>query len=107
MANLPRLNVYGTLNYERLEKMSDDECRNFVQEHVKDLLGGKPESHGSSIIKEDDKKVYEVRADYTIIDIHYNEQGHLLALLTCRQKDGEVTVMLKTVKYEPMKRIFA
>lgn len=104
MSKLPRLRMFGILNHEMLKEMSDGQRRDFVQEDVKSALARKTMTKkvkkSGPFIAEDDETVYEVACDYTVIDIHYNEQGHLLAELTCQCKDG-VLATLNSVTYQP------
>lgn len=101
MSELPKLGVFGTLNYEKLKEMSDDQRREFVQENVKNVLNRRTTSDGKGpVIAYDDTTIYEVTCDYKAIDVHYNEQGHLLAVLTCQRKDGEIAVETNSVTYQ-------
>ena len=101
MSELPKLGVFGTLNYEKLKEMSDVQRREFVQENVKNVLSRRTTSDGKGpVIAYDDTTIYEVTCDYKAIDVHYNGQGHLLAELTCQRKDGEIAVETNSVTYQ-------
>ena len=74
-----RLGIFGTLNYDKLKDMTMDERKSAVTNHAKDVLSRKTMDGKGPQIPDDDHDPYDVTAEYTIMDCHYNKQGKILA----------------------------
>ena len=74
-----RLGIFGTLNYEKLKDMTIDERKISVTNHAKNILTRKTMDGKGPQIPDDDYDPYDVTAEYTIMDFHYNKQGKILA----------------------------
>ena len=74
-----RLGIFGTLNYDKLKDMTMDERKSAVTNHAKDILTRKTMDGKGPQIPDDDHDTYDVTAEYTIMDCHYNKQGKILA----------------------------
>jgi hypothetical protein len=74
-----RLGIFGTLNYEKLKNMTMDERKLVVTNHSDYVLTRKTTDGKGPQIPDDDYDPYDVKAEYTIMDCHYNKQGKILA----------------------------
>lgn len=80
---IPKLVVSGIINYEVLEKMSEEKRLEFVVNHIKTVLvTGTVSDKKGPLIEKRDKKKYIVEAEYRVIDIRYNYRGTMTAAMT-------------------------
>lgn len=79
MQEKKRLGIFGTLNYDKLKDMTMDERKLAVTNRAKDVLTRKTMDGKGPQIPDDDYDLYDVTAEYTIIDCRYNKQGKILA----------------------------
>ena len=86
-----RLGIFGTLNYDKLKDMTMDERKLAVTNHAKDILTRKTKDRGPQI-PEDDRNLYDITAEYTIIDYRYNKQGKILATFKAQRTDEDLTI---------------
>ena len=90
-----RLGIFGTLNYDNLKGMTMDERKLAVTNHAKDVLTRKKATDGKGQqIPDDDYDTYDVTAEYTIMDYHYNKQGKILATFKVQRTDEGLTIEL-------------
>ena len=90
-----RLGIFGTMNYEKLKDMTMDERKLAVTNHAKDVLTRKKATDGKGQqIPDDDYDTYDVTAEYTIMDYHYNKQGKILATFKVQRTDEGLTIEL-------------
>lgn len=89
-----RLGIFGTLNYEKLKDMTMDERKLAVTNHAKDVLSRKTMDGKGPQIPDDDHDPYDVTAEYTIMDCHYNKQGKILATFKAQRTDEGLTIEL-------------
>ena len=89
-----RLGIFGTLNYEKLKDMTMDERKLAVTNHAKDVLSRKTMDGKGPQIPDDDHDPYDVTAEYTIMDCHYNKQGKILATFKAQRTDKGMTIEL-------------
>lgn len=89
-----RLGIFGTLNYEKLKNMTMDERKLAVTNHAKDVLSRKTMDGKGPQIPDDDHDPYDVTAEYTIMDCHYNKQGKILATFKAQRTDKGMTIEL-------------
>ena len=101
MTKLPRLGIFGILNYEKLSKMNNDKRSDFLKRSVNELILKKTKSDNPITIEED--TIYQVSVEYDVIDIHYNLRGRLLAVLTCQRESQEFKIKFKSINYKPIK----
>ena len=86
-----QLSIFSTLNYEKLKDMTMDERKLAVTNHAKDVLSRKTKDGKGPQIPTDDYDLYDVKAEYTIMDCHYNKQGKILATLKAQRTDEGMT----------------
>ena len=89
-----RLGIFGTLNYEKLKDMTMDERKLAVTNHAKDVLSRKTMDGKGPQIPDDDYDLYDVTAEYTIMDCHYNKQGKILATFKAQRTIEGVSIEL-------------
>ena len=89
-----RLGIFGTLNYEKLKDMTMDERKLAVTNHAKDVLTRKTKDGKGPQIPDDDYDLYDVTAEYTIMDCRYNKQGKILATFKAQRTDEGLTIEL-------------
>ena len=89
-----RLGIFGTLNYEKLKDMTMDERKLAVTNHAKDVLTRKTTDGKGPQIPDDDHDPYDVTAEYTIMDCHYNKQGKILATFKAQRTDEGLSIEL-------------
>ena len=89
-----RLGIFGTLNYDKLKDMTMDERKSAVTNHAKDTLTRKTMDGKGPQIPDDDHAPYDVTAEYTIMDCHYNKQGKVLATFKAQRTDEDLTIEL-------------
>jgi 5-methylcytosine-specific restriction protein A len=89
-----RLGIFGTLNYEKLKDMTMDERKLAVTNHAKDVLIRKTMDGKGPQIPDDDHDLYDVTAEYTIMDCRYNKQGKILATFKAQRTDEGLTIEL-------------
>ena len=89
-----KLGIFGTLNYEKLKDMTMDERKSAVTNHAKDVLSRKTMDGKGPQIPDDDHDPYDVNAEYTIMDCHYNKQGKILATFKAQRTDKGMTMEL-------------
>ena len=87
-----RLGIFGTLNYEKLKDMTMDERKLAVTNHAKDVLSRKTMDGKGPQIPDDDHDPYDVTAEYTIMDFHYNKQGKILATFKAQRTIEGVSI---------------
>lgn len=90
-----RLGIFGTLNYDKLKNMTMDERKLAVTNHAKDVLTRKTKERGP-LIPDDDHNLYDVNAEFTIMDCRYNKQGKILATFKAQRTDEGLTIELKS-----------
>ena len=89
-----RLGIFGTLNYEKLKDMTMDERKLAVTNHAKDVLSRKTMDGKGPQIPDDDHDPYDVTAEYTIMDCHYNKQGKILATFKAQRTIEDMNIEL-------------
>ena len=89
-----RLGIFGTLNYEKLKDMTMDERKSAVTNQAKDVLSRKTMDGKGPQIPDDDHDPYDVTAEYTIMDCHYNKQGKIVATFKAQRTDEGLTIEL-------------
>ena len=89
-----RLGIFGTLNYDKLKGMTMDERKLAVTNHAKDVLSRKTKDGKGPHIPDDDHDPYDVTAEYTIMDCHYNKQGKILATFKAQRIIEGLTIEL-------------
>ena len=89
-----RLGIFGTLNYDKLKDMTMDERKSAVTNHAKDILSRKTMDGKGPQIPDDDHDPYDVTAEYTIMDYHYNKQSKILATFKAQRTDEGLTIEL-------------
>ena len=89
-----RLGIFGTLNYDKLKDMTMDERKLAVTNHAKDVLTRKTKDGKGPQIPDDDYDLYDVTAEYTIMDCRYNKQGKILATFKAQRTDEGLTIEL-------------
>ena len=89
-----RLGIFGTLNYDKLKDMTMDERKSAVTNHAKDILTRKTMDGKGPQIPDDDHDPYDVTAEYTIMDCHYNKQGKILATFKAQRTIEGLTIEL-------------
>lgn len=89
-----RLGIFSTLNYEKLKDMTMDERKLAVTNHAKDVLTRKTKDGKGPQIPDDDYDLYDVTAEYTIMDCRYNKQGKILATFKAQRTDEDLTIEL-------------
>ena len=89
-----RLGIFGTLNYDKLKDMTMDERKSAVTNHAKDVLSRKTMDGKGPQIPDDDHDPYDVTAEYTIMDCHYNKQGKILATFKAQRTIEGLTIEL-------------
>ena len=89
-----RLGIFGTLNYDKLKDMTMDERKLAVTNHAKDVLTRKTTDGKGPQIPDDDHDPYDVTAEYTIMDCHYNKQGKILATFKAQRTDEGLSIEL-------------
>ena len=100
---LPKLVVSGIINYEVLEKMSEDRRLEFVVNHIKTVLvTGTVSDKKGPLVEKRDKKKYIVEAEYRVIDTRYNHRGTMTATMTFQRatKDKVKIEEQKPINYE-------
>lgn len=103
MTKLPRLGIFGVLNYEKLSKMSSDKRSDFIKKSVNELILKKAKSDNPITIEEN--IIYQVSVEYDVRDIHYNLRGRMLAVLTCQREGAGLNIEPKFVKYKSVVKI--
>ena len=88
-----RLGIFGTMNYDKLKDMTMDERKLAVTNHAKDILTRKTKDRGPQI-PEDDRNLYDITAEYTIMDYRYNKQGKILATFKAQRTNEGLTIEL-------------
>ena len=86
-----QLGLFGILNYDKLKDMTMDERKLAVTDLVKDVLSRKTKDRGP-LIPDDDHDLYDVTAEYTIMDCRYNKQGKILATFKAQRTDEGLTI---------------
>ena len=89
-----RLGIFGTLNYEKLKDMTMDGRKLAVTNHAKYVLTRKTMDDKGPQIPDDDHDLYDVTAEYTIMDCRYNKQGKILATFKAQRTDEDLTIEL-------------
>ena len=89
-----RLGIFGTLNYEKLKDMTMDERKLAVTNHAKDVLTRKTKDGKGPQIPDDDYDLYDVTAEYTIMDCRYNKQGKILATFKAQRTIESLNIEL-------------
>ena len=89
-----RLGIFGTLNYDKLKDMTMDERKLSVTNRAKDILTRKTKDGKGPQIPDDDYDPYDVNAEYTIMDCHYNKQGKILATFKAQRTIEGVSIEL-------------
>ena len=89
-----RLGIFGTLNYEKLKSMTMDERKLAVTNHAKDVLSRKTQDGKGPQIPDDDYDLYDVTAEYTIMDCRYNKHGKILATFNAQRTIEGVSIEL-------------
>ena len=87
-----RLGIFDTLNYDKLKDMTMDERKLAVTNHAKDVLTRKTMDGKGPQIPDDDHALYDVTAEYTIMDCRYNKQGKILATFKAQRTDEDLTI---------------
>lgn len=82
-----KIRITSALNYESYTAMSDDQLRQFIQNHVHDTLirSTRSDRHPAELLPTD-LNPYKVQCHYTIIDTQYNIRGHITATMTYQQQ---------------------
>ena len=89
-----RLGIFGTLNYDKLKDMTMDERKSAVTNRAKEVLSRKTKDGKGPQIPYDDHDLYDVTAEYTILDCRYNKQGKILATFKAQRTDEGMNVEL-------------
>lgn len=82
-----KIRITSALNYESYTAMSDDQLRQFIQNHVHDTLirSTRSDRHPAELLPTN-QTPYKVQCRYTIIDTQYNHRGHITATMTYQQQ---------------------
>ena len=88
------LGIFGILNYDKLKDMTMDERKLAVTNHAKDVLSRSKTKDRCPLIPYDDHNLYDVNAEFTIMDHRYNKQGKILASFYAQRTDEDLTIEL-------------